>query len=818
MSKRKKKPTPPRGARTAPRGPVAALEEALAQAQQLLDAGQPGQAVSLLEPLAARHPRLPELHYALGLAQLQAGEPWPALAHYERAAQLGRNEVYALALASIYHDLGMHGYALHAFREVARTNPQGTLAEMVRKTISALERDMGLVAEQYGVPPRQVETAVRHLNTATRALQQADYSGAISANRQAIRILGDWPPPRNNLALALFFDGQPQQAIAETRQVLARDPDNLQALSNAVRFLAWSGRQQEAADAWRRLCDLTPRDPDERLKAAEAFAVMDDDQRVYKMLAGIDRAGAVRPDVKGLGAQASFFLAVAMANLGMKDARRHFAALQSEFPGSEPFVQAVRAGRRGLGWSERFPYFSIDHLISKERLEEFIELFGREERMPPQRFAREVARFVERFPQLVLVAEKIIWEDMQPGAGVGMLARIATPAAYAAIRRFALSQAGSDQDRMDALAALSKAGQLPPDETLRVWHGGKWQDVQMRQIEISERERPPYSPAVMALHAQGMEALETGDLARAEKRLRRAIELEPNAPDIYNNLATVYSRREEHDRAQELFRRAIELDPLYVIPRLNLNLYLLDAGDIEGAIEMLKPLSDATHFSPRDMALYSYAQARILIAQEEYERAKERLEHALEMWPEYEEASDWLRWLHIRKTYDTWDDWAKAQRRRDLAKRKKLQAALTTLEPTLAEALPLYIKEGLTGMADVVLPTGGWSALRKADLVNEIVSALTDLSWLAELSARWSDEERDALRALMARDGHMPWQAFDELYDNDLDESRDWQWHKPKSVMGRLRMRGLLVEATVEGELWLAVPVELRPLLRQVLA
>ena len=47
----------------------------------------------------------------------------------------------------------------------------------------------------------------------------------------------------------------------------------------------------------------------------------------------------------------------------------------------------------------------------------------------------------------------------------------------------------------------------------------------------------------------------------------------------------------------------------------------------------------------------------------------------------------------------------------------------------------------------------------------------------------------------------MPWDDFDAAYDNDLDESRYWQWHEPETVMGRLRMCGLLVEAKVDGEL-----------------
>ena len=78
------------------------------------------------------------------------------------------------------------------------------------------------------------------------------------------------------------------------------------------------------------------------------------------------------------------------------------------------------------------------------------------------------------------------------------------------------------------------------------------------------------------------------------------------------------------------------------------------------------------------------------------------------------------------------------------------------------------------------------------------------------------DAEEAALRQVLARGGSMPWHEFDAAYGNDLDQSHYWQWHEPTTVMGRLRRRGLLVEATVDGELLVAVPRELRPILHGI--
>jgi hypothetical protein len=56
----------------------------------------------------------------------------------------------------------------------------------------------------------------------------------------------------------------------------------------------------------------------------------------------------------------------------------------------------------------------------------------------------------------------------------------------------------------------------------------------------------------------------------------------------------------------------------------------------------------------------------------------------------------------------------------------------------------------------------------------------------------------------------MAWDAFDDRYGNDLEESRYWQWHTPETTMGRLRLHGLLVEATVDDELYIVVPMDIR--------
>ena len=120
-------------------------------------------------------------------------------------------------------------------------------------------------------------------------------------------------------------------------------------------------------------------------------------------------------------------------------------------------------------------------------------------------------------------------------------------------------------------------------------------------------------------------------------------------------------------------------------------------------------------------------------------------------------------------------------------------------------------------MARLILPYGGWSSLRKAELLEKVVEELKRTDIVERLVAQLSDTEREALHQVLADGGHMPWHRFDAQYGNDLEESQYWQYHEPKTTMGRLRLRGLLVETTVNDELLVAVPQDLRQVLERSL-
>mgnify|MGYP006289973923 CR=1 FL=1 len=537
------------------------IDSALQRAEGLIDQGRARRAIELLGPLVEAHPRVPQLHHAMGTALANAGDVWEALTEYEQAQELSREDAFWLPIATFALQLGLHYHALRAFRQLLNTEEGESMAGEIRETISGLEQDLAQAARQLDLPMRRVERGMELLEQGQRALHRGDFQAAADVNRRAVKQLGDWPPPHNNLAMALFFNGQFEEAMAQVRQVLSLDPQNVQALSNGVRHLVWHGQESEARELWTRLETLTPRSAEERLKIAEASASLEEDEAVYRVLEPLGESSAAEPLPPGLAPRALFFLAVAEANTGRrKEARRRFQGLATFDPRAEVFLLALEEGKPGPGWTHRFPYFYIEELVPRREIEALIELMQRQEEISPQPFRRQVERFITRFPQIVRVAERVIWEEQNPEAGIELLALLDTPAAYQVLRRFGLGQVGEDQERMQALGALAQAGQIPRDETLRVWLDGEWQETQIRGYEISD-EGFAYPQEVANLLDDGLAALKAEDAEQAEMLFHRALALEPRAKEAYNNLGTIYHRRQEHERARAMFRKAVEIDP-----------------------------------------------------------------------------------------------------------------------------------------------------------------------------------------------------------------------------------------------------------------
>ncbi len=75
---------------------------------------------------------------------------------------------------------------------------------------------------------------------------------------------------------------------------------------------------------------------------------------------------------------------------------------------------------------------------------------------------------------------------------------------------------------------------------------------------------------------RALKAAQEGRLEDAEKLYKKCLELEPQHPEVWNNLGNVYRKAGQIAKSVEAYQKAIELDPKYVLAYFNLASALMD--------------------------------------------------------------------------------------------------------------------------------------------------------------------------------------------------------------------------------------------------
>lgn len=159
-------------------------------------------------------------------------------------------------------------------------------------------------------------------------------------------------------------------------------------------------------------------------------------------------------------------------------------------------------------------------------------------------------------------------------------------------------------DRAAASRDLQRAAELPDDVG---WHDPFLEEVEQllvgrrSRLEHADRllaqDRPDEAVAFLQQAARdypdadsvwvslGRALTRQGDLAAAERALRRAVQLAPEAAEARFQLGVTLFRQEAYPAAAECFRQAAERKPGYALAYYNLGHCLRLQGDRAGAIE-----------------------------------------------------------------------------------------------------------------------------------------------------------------------------------------------------------------------------------------
>lgn len=128
---------------------------------------------------------------------------------------------------------------------------------------------------------------------------------------------------------------------------------------------------------------------------------------------------------------------------------------------------------------------------------------------------------------------------------------------------------------------------------------------------------------------QGVRLAMQGNIDRAARRFRRALDSDPNDAAAHYNLALALDMSGKHAEAKSHYERAAELDPTSVDASINLGITLLDSEDIESAI---KELEKAVALNSKDF-LAQYNLGCAYMKTEQYRKAVPRFIEASKIDP-----------------------------------------------------------------------------------------------------------------------------------------------------------------------------------------
>lgn len=201
-----------------------------------------------------------EVHYNLGLALHNGGQPGDALACWRRTLEIrpGFAEAHN-AMGNALQDLGQSADAVPCYRRALEIRPG--FAEAHNNLGNALHK-VGQSAEAAACYGRALairpDFAEPHYNLGRVLMVLGRSAEAAACCRRALALKPDFPEALNILGNALQSMGQATEAVACYRRALEIRPDSAGAYNNLGNTLQRLGQFAEAVACYRRALEISP--------------------------------------------------------------------------------------------------------------------------------------------------------------------------------------------------------------------------------------------------------------------------------------------------------------------------------------------------------------------------------------------------------------------------------------------------------------------------------------------------------------------------------------------------------------------------------
>ena len=372
----------------------------------------------------------------------------------------------------------------------------------------------------------------------------------------------DHPSARNNLARALFADGQVPPALAVAEANWQASPHNLFALDCVVRWRCWLRGMDACLGLKAPLLHTVP------LRMEDAAAQM----QALRFLGDEEAVATVSNRTK----QADFWN---RAPLAVRSEFNQLCSAEAGWAGDTVALFPLR-------------WLNAHHNLLKQRAnfsEQEIEQRG-----------AAIDATCDAHPDYLVRAMQMGNELSTIVAATVLIRRAknADAAALGALTGLLASGDGPDSARKSVLRWMTEEGLAGQDVPVDIWLNGGLQTVRSHGMEISGEPLPsPFPPDGEELYDRMLAAMRRKDWSHALDIGMQLHRMYPHVPSPLSNMAAVKEAQGQPlAEIMALYRQAHALNPDYLFARCGLARCLAAEGKVDEAREMLANLMQRTKF------------------------------------------------------------------------------------------------------------------------------------------------------------------------------------------------------------------------------
>jgi tetratricopeptide (TPR) repeat protein len=526
--------------------------------------------------------------------------------------------------------------------------PNHPMTAQTQEFIDEIETEINRLILEFDLPRSQaIEAMVLH-EWAQFYLEWNEFDRVETLERQVLAITPQFKSAYNNLSLAAFMSGNLPQAIDWGEQILADQPDNVHALANLVRYCLVSGKGELAQIYGRRLKASRAESWDPVTKKIEALSYLNDTKGI---LAIWDEAEA-DPDSLEWSGMLLHWVAVAKARDGQaKEADRLWLLALSRSPDLEIAQQNREDAKKPLGQRNGSWAFDMSYWFPPDLYDAFLKvavLALKRSKTNQDQLIKGFRQVYDDYPNFLSILELFLdrGDPMGRETALQVATALKRPALLEMLRPFALGQNGSDEQRQAAAQLLVEMDYLDP-EKVRMWIGGKLQDVQLLSYEIHDDPLYDHPRSVLTRMEQVLPLLRSQDAEKArqaEALLQEALAIR-STPDLLNNLAVSYQIQRRDDESIAIVKQLVLDYPHYIPARLSMAQRHLSADEVDVAESLLLPILKIRRIHYQNFALFSEMYLKVMLAKEELEKAQGWLGIWEKLMPDHPLQEGWAKRL-----------------------------------------------------------------------------------------------------------------------------------------------------------------------------